>query len=80
MPKFELEEKDHNAVGKATFDKESDYMVIVLNDDVLKKPELVHKIHGQKLIDKKVATKAKEGVKVQERETEQIVNVEKVQK
>jgi len=76
MPKFELKEKDQNAVGTATFDKSDDYIVITLNDDPLKMNHVVHKIHGKKLLDKKVATEVK-GAKMEEREAEQIVSVEK---
>ena len=77
MPKFEIEEKEVVGGVKATFDKESDYITIILNDDPLKKTHLVHKIHGQKLIDKKVATKSKDAPELKEREVEQVVSVEK---
>ena len=72
MPQFEIKQEEKKEVAKATFDKKEDYIVVTLNSDDLKKPHLVHKIHGQKLIDKKVATLVKDA-KLEEREIEATV-------
>lgn len=66
MPQFDIKQEPSKEVAKATFDKKEDYIVIVLKDDPIKKNHLVHKIHGQKLIDKKLATKV--DAKLDERE------------
>ena len=72
MPQFEIKEEKSVEVSKATFDKKDDYIIIVLKDDLLKKEHLVHKIHGQALIDKKLATQVKDA-KLNEREVENTV-------
>lgn len=72
MPQFEVKEEKSIEVSKATFGKKDDYIIIVLKDDLLKKEHLVHKIHGQALINKKLATQAKEA-KIDEREVENTV-------
>lgn len=72
MPQFEIKQEESKEVAKATFDKKDDYVVIVLKDDILKKNHLVHKIHGEKLVEKKLATIVKD-VKLDEREVENTV-------
>jgi hypothetical protein len=76
MPKFELAEKNATIDGKATFEKESDYMVITLNSDELKKNHMVHVIHGKKLIAKKMATAVK-NAEIDERDQETVVTIDK---
>ena len=71
MPAFELAEKDTNVVGKATFTKESDYMVVTLKGDSLNTPHLVHVLHGNALIKKGAAEKSKAAI--EEREVETVV-------
>jgi len=72
MPQFEIKQEESAQVSKATFDKKEDYVVIVLKNDDLKKNHLVHKIHGEKLVEKKLATIVKD-VKLDEREVENTV-------
>lgn len=72
MPQFEIKQEESKEIAKATFTKKEDYIVITLNDDVTKKNHLVHKIHGQALITKKLATQVKD-VKLDEREVTQTV-------
>jgi len=69
MPVYELEVVKSEKVDTATFDKKDDYIVINLKGDLLKTNHLVHKLHGKKLIDKKLATEVKD-VKLVEREVE----------
>lgn len=72
MPQFEIKQESSKEVARATFDKKDDYMVITLKGDLLKSNHLVHKLHGQALIDKKVAVEVKD-VKLDEREVENTV-------
>lgn len=72
MPQFEIKQEESKEVAKATFGKKEDYIVITLNNDPLKINHLVHKIHGEKLISKKLASQVKDA-KLDEREVESTV-------
>jgi len=63
MPAFNIAENESKEVAKATFHKASDYKSVVLEGEL--NPVLLHKIHADKLISKKLATLAKD-VKVKE--------------
>lgn len=60
MPAFKIQKKESEQVATATFRKKEDYMVVTLNDDVLKRPRLLHKIQAEKLIKLKRATQVKD--------------------
>ena len=72
MPQFEIKQEESKEIAKATFDKKEDYIVITLNNDDLKRNHLVHKLHGNALIAKKLATQVKDA-KLDEREVENTV-------
>lgn len=76
MPIFDIKQKESEQIAKATFDKKDDYMVISLVNDPLKKPRLVHKIQGERMIGNKKAVAVKDA-KLQEREVETIVTTVK---
>jgi len=71
MPKFDIKEVESEVVQKATFHKESDYKVVYLNNDVTKKPRLLHVIQADRLIKNKKATEVKDG-KLEERDVEHL--------
>lgn len=60
MPKFDLKGQDSKEIARATFDKESDYKVVTLNNDPTKKLRILHKIQADRLIEKKKATLVKD--------------------
>ncbi len=60
MPAFKIQRKESEQVDTATFRKKADYKVVTLNDDVLKRPRLLHKIQAEKLIKLKLATEVKD--------------------
>lgn len=78
MPLFDIKQKDAEVVDKATFDKKDDYMVITLANDPLKKPRLVHKIQGNRMVANKKAVAVKDA-KLQEREVETLVTTVKAE-
>jgi len=57
MANFSIKEKETKIVGTATFDKASDYKVVELKDG---SQHLLHKVHADKLINKKLATLVKD--------------------
>lgn len=72
MPIFELKSSESEEVAKATFDKKDDYVVVTLKNDPLKANHMVHKIHGEALVKKGLATVVKDA-KLEEREVENTV-------
>lgn len=76
MPIFEIKEQESQEVAKATFDKETDYKVVYLNNDPTKKPRLLHKIQADRMIANKKATLVKDA-DLDKREIETVVTVEK---
>lgn len=72
MPIFELKPEESKEVSKATFDKKDDYIVVTLKNDPLKANHMVHKIHGEALVKKGLATQVKDA-KLEEREVENTV-------
>ena len=77
MPQFEIKQEKSKEVAKATFHKESDYYVITLKSEDNRIEHLVHKIHAEKLIAKKVATLVKDA-NLKKRNVETIVTETKV--
>jgi len=65
MSNFSIKEEETKIVGTATFDKASDYKVVELNGE----QHLLHKVHADKLISKKLATLVKD-VKIKEKTPE----------
>ena len=65
MSNFSIKEEETKIVGTATSDKASDYKVVELNGE----QHLLHKVHADKLISKKLATLVKD-VKIKEKTPE----------
>ena len=63
MPKFSIKEEEEKIVGTATFNKADDYKSVTMDGKIY----LLHKVHADKLISKKLAVLAKD-VKVTEEE------------
>lgn len=79
MPQFEIKEEESKEIGKVTFDKESDYVVIKLKSDATGKTHLVHKLHADKLVSKGAAEEVKKA-KLEKRtaeDSQMVVNPEK---
>lgn len=71
MPKFDIKPTESEVVAKATFHKEKDYKVVYLNNDVTKKPRLLHVIQANRLIANKKATEVKDS-SLEERDVEHL--------
>lgn len=70
MPQFEIHEAESTVVARATFNKATDFVAVTVNGDL--RPTLLHKIHAERLIAKKLAVKAKD-VELIEKEPERTV-------
>lgn len=75
MPQFELKQEEGKVAGYATFDKKEDWVTIKVKGDKNAKPELVHKILGEKLVAKGLYVEAKD-VNVEETEVNNTVIVD----
>jgi hypothetical protein len=61
MANFSIPEEETKVVGTATFNKAEDFKAVVLDGETM----LLHKIHADDLISRKLATLAKD-VKIKE--------------
>lgn len=80
MPIFEIEKQKSKEGEKitATFGKKEDHKVVILNNDPRKKERLLHKTQADRLIKNGKATHVKDA-KLQTREVETVVTVEKIE-
>lgn len=76
MPVFDIKQEESKEVAKATFEKKEDYKVVVLVKDPQKKERLLHVIQADRLI-KNGKAEAVKGKKLETREVETVVTVEK---